>query len=72
MSGTVSVAVLAPNRASGESQLRSNRFTPGDLRNYWTLFAMDHFLGHGPVDRLFKQLKALKRGSQSRFGLSMW
>lgn len=39
---------------SGNSRLRTNGFRPRDLRSFWTLFAMDHFLGRERVDRTFK------------------
>jgi hypothetical protein len=50
---TASIATVAEQQVIGDSQLRSNQFTRSDMRKYWTMFVMDHFLTRPRIDRWF-------------------
>ncbi len=56
------------DQVSGNSRLRSNGFRASDEASYWRLFVMDHFLGRGRVDRLFKSWRS---GLQQRMSESI-
>ena len=67
-------AAIEPERTSGDSQLRE-AFSPADLRSYWRLFALDHFLGRERADRLYpgwrsglqqRMLETIRRNGESR------
>ncbi len=71
---TAAQGAIAQERISGDSRLRSP-FKSVDLRSYWRLFALDHFLGRDRVDRLFpsrrknlqaRMLEHIRQNGESR------